>query len=185
MKAEFTTTWVAFREQAVERSRLDRIGPEGDPARLAYLALGLCGEAGECVFAMTDGTREEFISEAGDVAWYLAMTERESGVGIEWRVLARRESVRGATWKLMHAACAAAECIKRPVQRRDLPREALALALTGVAASLLAVLRLAGCTIEEALAANVAKNHKRFGAEGFSVEAQRAHDAALHAGGAR
>lgn len=170
--------WASFQEQAVARSRLNLVAPPGNPTRLAYLALGLCGEAGEAVHALGGTNQAAFIFEAGDVAWYLAMTEAESGVPILWRTPSRT-SLDRASRELMHAACAVAECAKRPVQGRDLPREALAVALSEAAASLLAVLRAGGGTIEQAMRANVEKNHRRFGAEGYSEEAQRTHDAAL------
>ncbi|TAK30959.1 MAG: hypothetical protein EPO40_06095 [Myxococcaceae bacterium] len=173
----FAAAWEAFRAQAVARSRLNRIAPPGNPSRLGYLALGLCGEAGEAVWAMTEGTPAERVSELGDVLWYLAMTEVESGVAAEW-VSPPRSGFSGSTWRLMHAACAAAECIKRPVQGRELHKDALRLALTGVASALQSMARAARCTIEEAMAANVEKNHTRFGAEGFSIERQREMDAA-------
>lgn len=63
-----TMTWDGFREQAAARAGLHAIG--GDlTARLAYLALGLCGEAGEYARAQAVGDGDAAcLSELGDVA---------------------------------------------------------------------------------------------------------------------
>ena len=181
-------TWVAFREQAFARSRLDRIAPVGSPTRVGYLALGLCGETGEAVYAATHAdTREGALSELGDVAWYLAMMERESGVWMPpdtfvFYMPNGRAAVHNVLSRMMMSACACAEVIKRPVQGRDLNREALDMGMRGVTSEMITLAYKLGSTLREVLSINIAKNHARFGAEGFSVERQRELDAAQNGG---
>ena len=175
-------TWEAFRIQAVERSHLDRIAPTGSPARLAYLVLGLCGEANEAVDAMgrAGSDRVDVLSELGDVAWYLAMVSTESGVSVTWPIRrpVGRRSFAVASHDLLRHVCAAAECAKRPLCGRPMKPDSLRDALDGVAVDLMRLADLVGTSVSEVLAANIAKNHARFGTEGYTVERQRVLDAA-------
>ena len=177
-------TWEAFRIQAVERSHLDRIAPAGSPARLGYLALWLCGEAAEAVDAMTSAgaSRDDIVSELGDVAWYLAMVSTESCIDVSWPATASRMSLRNAAGEMLHDACLVAESVKRPMCGREMKPGSLAFALERVALSLFRLARLASVSVSEVLAANIAKNHQRFGTEGYTVERQRVLDAAVTRG---
>ena len=69
-------TWDEFRGWAATKAGMHAVN--GDLAvRLAYLALGLCGEAGEYERARLSERPhgDEVLTELGDVAWYLAMLE--------------------------------------------------------------------------------------------------------------
>ena len=171
-----TMTWDEFREQAVTRAGLHAIG--GDPtARLAYLALGLCGEAGEYARAIGDGLGDEpCLSELGDVAWYLAMVEHATGERARWPSSPSAEGSSPRRLAIVESACAVAECVKRPMQGRDLPAERFQLALDGVAAELAFEAR-AHDGMGAVYAANIAKTKARFGEGGFTVAQARALDA--------
>ncbi len=168
-----TMTWDEFREQAVTRAGLHAIG--GDPTvRLAYLALGLCGEAGEYGAARyaRPYDRAVCLSELGDVAWYLAMIEHATGLRATWPTTDEWPGPLG----MAERAGAVAECVKRPMQGRDLPAERFQLALDGVAAELAFEAR-AHDGMGAVYAANIAKTKARFGEGGFTVAQARALDA--------
>ncbi len=180
--------WESFRKQAGERSHMDRIAPAGSPARFAYLALGLCGESAEAIAAIAheNYVRADAVSELGDVAWYLAMVENESGVSVDWpSELEGPRSLQNLTGQLTEAACWVAECAKRPLCGREMKQGALKIALDAVAYSLAQITVNIGVTMPEILAANIAKNHARFGTEGYTVERQRVLDAANQKEGAK
>ena len=75
------------------RSRATAVYPEaGD--NLAYPALGLCGEAGECAEkvkkairddggALSDERRGALAAELGDVLWYVAQLATEAGLDLD------------------------------------------------------------------------------------------------------
>lgn len=169
-------TWDEFREQAVARAGRHAIG--GDlTGRLAYLALGLCGEAAEYARAVADDDPEECVSELGDVAWYLAMIEHATGERAAWPAAGGPSSAGGSA--LMTAAGAVAECVKRPMQGRDLPAERFRAALADVASALALAARYwtgSGDGMGAVYTANIAKTKARFGA-GFTVAQARALDA--------
>lgn len=173
-----TMTWDEFREQAAARAGLHAIG--GDMAtRLGYLALGLCGEAGEYARAQAVGDGDAAcISELGDVAWYLAMIEHATGERAPWPVKGGPSSPCVAG--VMSAACAVAECIKRPMQGRDLPGDRFRAALADVATSVALAARFwtgSADGMPAVYAANIAKTKARFGEGGFTVAQVRALDA--------
>ena len=167
-----TMTWDEFREEAASRAGMHAIG--GDvSARLAYLALGLCGEAGEYAHAQSVGDGDTAcISELGDVAWYLAMIEHATGLRATWPTTDEWPGPLG----MAERAGAVAECVKRPMQGRDLPAERFQLALDGVAAELAFEAR-AHDGMGAVYAANIAKTKARFGEGGFTVAQARALDA--------
>ena len=173
-----TMTWDEFREEAASRAGMHAIG--GDvSARLAYLALGLCGEAGEYALAQSVGDGDTAcISELGDVAWYLAMIEHATGERAPWPVAGGPSSP--CVVGVMMAACAVAECLKRPMQGRDLPTDRLRAALADVAASVALAARFwtgSADGMHAVYAANIAKTKARFGDGGFTVAQARALDA--------
>jgi NTP pyrophosphatase (non-canonical NTP hydrolase) len=74
-------------------SRTTAIYP-GAGENLAYPALGLCGEAGECAEkvkkamrddggVLTAERREALAGELGDVLWYVAQLATESGLDLD------------------------------------------------------------------------------------------------------
>ena len=173
-----TMTWDEFREEAASRAGMHAIG--GDvSARLAYLTLGLCGEAGEYAHAQSVGDGDTAcISELGDVAWYLAMIEHATGERAPWPVAGGPSSP--CVVGVMMAACAVAECLKRPMQGRDLPTDRLRAALADVAASVALAARFwtgSADGMHAVYAANIAKTKARFGDGGFTVAQARALDA--------
>ena len=175
-----TMTWDEFREQAVTRAGLHAIG--GDPtARLAYLALGLCGEAGEYARAIGDGLGDEpCLSELGDVAWYLAMVEHATGERARWPSSPSAEGSSPRRLAIVESACAVAECVKRPMQGRDLPVERFRSALAALASHVCAAARYwtgSDDGMPAVYAANIAKTKARFGEGGFTVAQARALDA--------
>ena len=172
-----TMTWDEFREQAVTRAGLHAIG--GDPtARLAYLALGLCGEAGEYGAARyaRPYDRDVCLSELGDVAWYLAMIEHATGLRATWPTTDEWPGPLG----MAERAGAVAECVKRPMQGRDLPVERFRSALAALASHVCAAARYwtgSDDGMPAVYAANIAKTKARFGEGGFTVAQARALDA--------
>lgn len=162
-------TWDEYRAQAVARSGAFDIGKHGEPRRLAYLALGLCGEAGEVVTerAMLDvgsdsSTPETLREELGDFAWYLAMIEHEVGYMIAWP--ADDEGLADPAVEMLVNAAAVAEAAKRVLSgRTPRPRHHVSEALDGCAAALAHLADQVG-GLSEVLAASVEKNHMRFGA---------------------
>lgn len=162
--------WDEFRAQAVARAGMHAVS--GEPKhRLAYLALGLCGEAGEVATAKHHSNTVE---ELGDVAWYLAMLEHETGIRTEHHLHAPPDATLGSTG-LVIAACAVAEAAKRPVQGRDLPVDRMRDALCLVRRYLEGIAARYG-RLSAVLAANVAKNNARYG-DGFTADKARALDA--------
>ncbi len=168
MTGEAPMTWEEFRAQAVARAGMHALAGESKH-RLAYLALGLCGEAGEFVTAEREG---HAVEELGDVAWYLAMVEHETGLRVERK--GAPDPTLGSVG-LVVAACAVAEAAKRPVQGRDLPVDRMRDALHTVGRYLDGIAsRHSG--LDVVLAANVAKNTARYG-DGFTAAKARALDA--------
>lgn len=173
-------TWDDFREQAAARAGMHAIG--GDMAhRLAYLALGLCGEAGEYSRAIGEGHGDApCISELGDVAWYLAMIEHATGERAPWPTEPPTDGASPRRLAIMEHACAVAECLKRPMQGRDLPVDRFRAALADLAAHVHAAARYwtgSADGMHAVYAANIAKTKARFGEGGFTVAQARALDA--------
>jgi NTP pyrophosphatase (non-canonical NTP hydrolase) len=177
-------TWDEFREWAATKAGMHAVN--GDLAvRLAYLALGLCGEAGEYERAChgrahprSDEVRDgELREELGDVAWYLAMLEHATCVRVEWPAWAFDAQVR-AEWpgplSLYAFTGDVAECVKRPMSGREFPVDRFRAALTGVACEL-AYDALCVGGMGAVIAANVAKVSARY-PEGYTVEKARERD---------
>lgn len=162
-------TWDEFRVQAVARAGMHAVSSESK-YRLAYLALGLCGEAGEVATA----NHQTIVEELGDVAWYLAMLEHETEIHTQRHINAPPDATLGSAG-LVIAACAVAEAAKRPVQGRDLPVDRMRDALCLVRRYLEGIAVRHG-RLSAVLAANVAKNHARYG-DGFTADKARALDA--------
>lgn len=71
-----------------ETSAQTAIYPQGNA--IAYLTLGLCGEAGEVAEhikkTMRDGRKldsDALVGELGDVLWYLSQLANELGLGLD------------------------------------------------------------------------------------------------------
>jgi hypothetical protein len=171
-------TWGEFREQAAKRAGLHAI--EGELRhRLAYLALGLCGEAGEYERASLniDGDDADQLSELGDVAWYLAMIEHATCYRAAWPALDGEPVEWHGPLSLSARAGAVAECAKRPMQGRSFPEDRMQKAIDDVAREIAYEAQTLG-GMAALYAANIAKTTARFGAAGFTVEKARALDAA-------
>ena len=171
-------TWDEFREWASSRAGMHAVN--GDLAvRLAYLALGLCGEAAEYERSRyADRPRfDEMREELGDVAWYLAMIEHATGERASWPSWAFGADD-GVEWpgplSLPVLAGSIAECVKRPMSGREFPVDRFRAALTGVACEL-AYDALCVGGMGAVIAANVAKLSERY-PEGYTVEKARERD---------
>lgn len=172
-------TWDEFREWAATRAGMHAVN--GDLAvRLAYLALGLCGEAGEYERAkFSERPRgDDMLSELGDVAWYLAMLEHSTCVRVEWPSWAFSGEDDAVEWPggltLPVLAGAIAECVKRPMSGRAFPNDRFSVALTSVAREL----AYEACPLggmDAVIEANVAKITARY-PEGYTVEKARERD---------
>ena len=172
------TTWDEFREWASSRAGMHAVN--GDLAvRLAYLALGLCGEAAEYERSRyADRPRfDEMREELGDVAWYLAMIEHATGERASWPSWAFGADD-GVEWpgplSLPVLAGSIAECVKRPMSGRPFPVDRFRVALAGVAYEL-AYEALSVGGMGAVIAANVAKLSERY-PEGYTVEKARERD---------
>ena len=171
-------TWDEFREWAAARAGMHAV--KGDLSmRLAYLALGLCGEAAEyerATFAQRRNSDDER-SELGDVAWYLAMIEHVTGERAEWPAWAFG-SDDDLEWpgplSLPALAGAIAESVKRPMSGREMPTDKLRVALNDVARELAYEATSYG-GMGAVMAANVAKIAARY-PEGYTVEKARERD---------
>jgi len=167
------TTWEEFRTQAVARAGMHAIGGEVSH-RLAYLALGLCGETGEAIDTFHAGPIADIVTELGDVAWYLAMIEHTTGLRVTWPAAdaVGRHVPHVAT--LRRAVLTVAECAKRPMQGRALPLDRMLAALNDVGDSVYWLASSYG-GLAAICDANIAKNVARYG-DGFTAEKARGLD---------
>lgn len=175
--------WSAFREQAVRCARLDALDLT-PKERLALLALTLCEESTE--FLDASAWREGFddraaFDELGDCAWALAMLEAETDLRVRWpdSFPTPDHTTILLSGSLSHLAGEVAACAKRVVIGRAMPRERLQAALDAFAKMLGSLaLEYEECgAFPGVMAASVAKNHRRYGPDGFSVAVDHARDA--------
>ena len=172
-------TWDEFREWAATKAGMHAVN--GDLAvRLAYLALGLCGEAGEYERARLSERPhgDEMLTELGDVAWYLAMLEHATCVRVGWPSWAFSHDDDAVEWPgeltLPVLAGAIAECVKRPMSGREFPVDRFSVALASVARELAYEAHGLG-GMDAVIESNVAKLRVRY-PEGYTVERARERD---------
>jgi hypothetical protein len=74
------------------------------PGELVYPALGLCGEVGELIHAISHDA-EEVVKEAGDVLWYIANVASDAGLVLS-EVVGRKTFPKDIDcWRLSTTKC--------------------------------------------------------------------------------
>lgn len=191
--------WDAYREEmwnfATYRAKITG----GQPAWLAYLALGLCGEASELEAATSD---QDGLEEMADVIWYYGAIERESGIAGAWpepqhdgratQKVDRPEGGAGklggaigrlvtgvsvALWRhqLLASACRVAECLKRPIVGRKVDPVRLQKSLDDCAAAIHALAEQHG-GLTNVMERSTRKIRGEFGGAPWSAELMRERD---------
>lgn len=168
----FAAAWEAYRGQAWERANFHRYGLTGAPLT-GYLGLGLVGELGELVEAMSESPARAR-DEMGDACWYLAVIEATfmHEFFIQWNF------VGGGSWssedlrvELLLAGARVAEQLKRPLLQRAIEYPKLRQGLDRVA-SITHLLSSRYGGMHAVLAESIAKNHARYGATGHQGDKQ-------------
>jgi hypothetical protein len=139
------------------------------PSPLIYPSLGLCGEIGELIQAVTEDSGQQE-KEAGDVLWYIANTAADAGLSLD--EVAGRKTFPGepkGDWKLSVVLCdlsiqagVVAEHVKKTVRDDagvlcDKRRAGIRLALKKIIFSLTCICEYEMTTLEECAKKNIAK----------------------------
>ncbi len=162
-------TWVPFGDDAIEKAHLSRTLIT-TRERIGYLALGLCGESSELMSSWLMMDEQGALEEAGDVGWYLAVLERESGLQIAWDDVGKLPFVEGGFCVgLLRAACDLAERAKRALIGGEFDRAKAAIVLTNAVHNWTLFCSFMGGP-EAVLRGNQEKRLKRYGTSGFSLE---------------
>jgi phosphoribosyl-ATP pyrophosphohydrolase len=160
--------WAAFRKQAYERSGIEVLKLDVNTQTL-LIAAGLAEEAGEMSAAMLTlaSHNNDFVKEAGDVFWHIAMMETLTNFRIDWNSSEREHYVHRPMDLLMAVGDILGAC-KRPIwgQSRRLSRFKNGMNL--LASVMVNRVERSGHSIEYVLNKNIEKNHARFGDQGFT-----------------
>lgn len=146
------------------------------PGRLAYPALGLCGEIGELTRACDKGFKKEVPKEIGDVLWYAANVA--SDMGLAFSVVCKRKTFQKHKDDVVYLyACEAcidlatnagvvAENVKKTIRDNDgtlqaKRRDNICKALKQIMLTLAEIAHLYDTTLEECAKGNLAKLKSR------------------------
>jgi NTP pyrophosphatase (non-canonical NTP hydrolase) len=144
------------------------------PAPLMYPALGLCGECGELVYAISENKRSQIRGEIGDVLWYVANVAADADlllsdvVGRDTFNMATPLSwcVSGDQASLVVAAGIVAENVKKTIRDHggkltESRREKIRLALLDMLVALRSIASHYNVTLSQCAKENVSKLKSR------------------------
>lgn len=143
----------------VERSAATAIYPRD---QIAYPFLGLVGEVGELLTALTKPDQNEILAESGDVCWYLAAICRDVGLSAE-EVFTATTHPEDDPVIYLGAIC---ELVKKVMRDdysvwSDLKRGRLLVQLRRIAGLVVMAVTAHGSTLEQVMLSNIAKLESR------------------------
>lgn len=159
---------IAEHVTATDLTALYRDAGRGSEISLAYVALGLVGEASELLEKSVDGDVAGVAAEAGDVLWYVSRLHRECAISPEetfadWPAAPSEERPVGdAAVEVVIAAGRVAEIVKKMIrddggELSPARRDAIVVALGRVADAWLALNAAAELDPAETARANIEK----------------------------
>lgn len=168
--------WEHFRQQAFARSKID--GRFSDSFHsMSVLVVGLTEETSELFYAQgaRPFVRENVVNELGDCFWHVAMIEAVSRLRAAWTVeMPVNRTFADRPLDYLNALGELSGPLKRGVWGMDFPVERFQYALDWYSALLLRTCSRHDVATSVVMSESIAKNHRRFGPDGFDPKAAMA-----------
>lgn len=165
--------WQHFREQAYTRSKIEQ-RPGSLMQSTNLILTGLTEETSEVLYvAATYQTHEDakvkLTLELGDAIWHVALLEKLGDVYIDWSRYGRGDAL-----SCLAALGEMSGAVKRALWGMDFPRERFISGMEHYVGNWLKICERYKIAPTTAMSENIAKNHRRFGADGFDPKAAMA-----------
>lgn len=165
--------WQHFREQAYTRSKIE-LRPGSLMQSTNLILTGLTEETAEVMyltatFNTPGSTHEKLVLELGDAIWHVALLEKLGDVYLDWSRYGRGDAL-----SCLAALGEMSGAVKRALWGMEFPRERFISGMEHYVGNWLKICARYDIAPFTAMSENIAKNHRRFGPDGFNPAAAEA-----------